>query len=144
MSKRIVIWIAVVLVGVATIALLQHLRQHQMGTAGKVTFQEKSGDLIAFLTHELQRYGANLTLPGHVPSLNTDWRYAEDAKGFQILLPKARKDELIQVLSQTLGKPELREEYPQMIYREDRFGVGIVADLESDPLHIICLRKGAL
>lgn len=123
---------------------VHQLGQWQRRVDGKVTYHHKSGDLVAFLTAELQKYGANLKLMENVSELKTDWRYAEDPDGFQVLLAQSEKDELVEALSKTFGEPMMRKNYPQLVYKEDRFGVGIMANLESDPIHIICLKKGVL
>ncbi len=115
-----------------------------MEQAGRVTFHNKSGDLVQFLRQEVQRYGGTLALTSSPPVMRTEWRYAEDAKGFQILLAQNHKDELIRCLTQSFGEPMRQERYPHLFYLQDRFGVGIVADLQSDPIHMIGLRKGAL
>src|SRR5438093_5222449 len=94
MSKRFVIWIAVALAAVAVALTLQHLRKRQMEMEGTVTFHKKSGDLMQFLTPELQQYGGILTLTSSLPALRAEWRYAEDSKGFQILLAQSHRDEL--------------------------------------------------
>jgi hypothetical protein len=115
-----------------------------MEQEGRVTFQKKSGDLAQFLMRELQQYGGTVTPTGSMPVMRSEWRYAEDAKGFQILLAQSHRDELIRCFTQLLGEPMRRDQYPHLVYKEDRFGVGIVVNLQSDPIHIICLRRGAL
>lgn len=144
MAKRIIIWFAVALAGVGVFIGLQHIKKTEMEQDGRVTFHNKSGDLVQFLRQELQQYGGTLTLTSSLPVMRTEWRYAEDPKGFQILLAQSHKDELIRCLTQSLGEPMRQEKYPHLVYTQDRFGVGIVADLQSDPIHMICLRKGAL
>jgi hypothetical protein len=144
MSKRIIIWIAVALAGVGVFVRLQHIKKSEMEQEGRVAFYKKSGDLVQFLTRELQEYGGTLDPNNSRPVMRAEWRYAKDANGFQIFLPESRKEELIRCLTQILGEPIRRDQYPHLVYREDRFGVGIVADLQSDPIHIICLRRGAL
>jgi hypothetical protein len=143
-SFRVAIWILVVGAAIAAFVALQHLHKRDMEIEGRVTFHNKSGDLIAFFTKELQHYGATLNITNAVPPISAKWKYAEDPKGFQILVTRAKKDELLQALSRVLGAPMLREQYPHLVYKEDRFGVGVVADLQADPMHIICLRRGAL
>ena len=76
--------------------------------------------------------------------MQTAWHYAEDKDGFQILIGQENKTALIEALTSSLGEPLLRNKYPHLVYKQDRFGVGIVADLNSDPIHIICIKKGAL
>jgi hypothetical protein len=144
MSKRIIIWFAVALACVGVFVGLQRIRKTEMQQEGRVIFHSKSGDLVQFLRQELQQYGGTLTFTSSLPVMRTDWRYAEDPKGFQILLAQSHRDELIRCLTQSLGEPMMREKYPHLVYKEDRFGVGIIADLQRDPIHIICLRRGAL
>jgi len=144
MSKRIIIWFTVAFACVGVFVGLQRIKETEMEQEGRVTFHKKSGDLMQFLTRELQQYGGTLALTNSLPVMHTEWRYAEDAKGFQILLALSHRDELIRCLTQSLGAPMRRDKYPHLVYKEDRCGVGIVADLQSDPMHIICLRRGAL
>ena len=144
MSKRFIIWIAVVIAGVGVVVALQRIKKTQMEQEGRVTYGKKSGDLIQFLASELRQHGGTVTVTGSVPVMRAEWRYAEDTNGFQILLSQSYREELVRCLTQALGDPMRRDQYPHLVYREDRFGVGVVADLQSDPIHIICLRKGAL
>lgn len=144
MSKRIIIWLAVALAGVGVFVEFQRIKKTQMEQEGRVTFHNKSGDFVLFLRHELQQYGGSLSPTSSLPVMRIEWRYAEDPKGFQILLAQSHRDELIRCLTQWLGEPMRRERYPHLVYTENRFGVGIVANLQSDPIHIICLRKGTL
>jgi hypothetical protein len=76
--------------------------------------------------------------------MQAEWQYAEDKDGFQILIGQDKKASLLQALTGSLGEPLLRDKYPHLVYKEDRFGVGLVADLNSDPIHIICIKKGVL
>jgi len=142
MSKRIIIWFSVALAGVGVFIALQRVKKTEMEQEERVTFHKRSGDLVQFLTRELQQYGGALSLTSSLPVLRTEWRYAEDAKGFQILLAQTHRNELIRCLTQSLGEPTRRDQYPHLVYREDRFGVGIVVDLQSDQIHIVCLRRG--
>lgn len=144
MLKRIIIWLAVTIAGVGVFVALQRIKKTEMEQEGRVTYHKKSGDLIQFLTRELREYGGTVTVTGSVPVMRAEWQYAEDPKGFQILVSQSRRGEFVHSMTLTFGEPQLRDKYPHLVYTEDRFGVGIVADLQSDPIHIICLRKGAL
>ena len=144
MSKRIIIWISVAIAGVGVVLALQRLKRTEILQDSRVTYHQKSGDLIQFLTSELRQYGSTLTVTGSLPIMRAEWRYAEDTNGFQILIAQSSRAELVRCLTGSLGEPMLREQYPQLVYKEDRFGVGILANLQSDPIHIICLRRGAL
>ena len=141
-SKRLVIWIPVVIASAVAVAALLHIRATEDKLEGKVTYRKTSGDFMEFLTRELRKYGGGVT--NAALSMRADWRYAADSDGFQIDLPQRHRAELVRCLTSSLGKPLLREHYPHLVYKEDRFGIGIFANLESDPIHIICLRKGAL
>ena len=143
MSKRISIWGVVVLVGVVAFVTFQSLRRADGASSDRVTFKSKSGDLVQFLRDELVKYGGSVTFTSAVPSLRIEWRYAEDVKGFQILLAQSHREEFIRCLTVAFGEPLRRKQYPQLVYKEDRFGVGIVANLESDPIHVICIKKAA-
>src|SRR5579864_5321216 len=112
MAKRILIWLAVALAGVGVFVGLQRMKNAEMEQDGRVTFHSKSGDLVQFLSHELQRYGGTLTLTSSMPVMRTEWRYAEDPKGFQILLAQSHRDELIRCLTQSFGEPTRQEKYP--------------------------------
>jgi hypothetical protein len=114
------------------------------GQSSPVKFKKQSGDLVQFMDQELRKYGGTPPIPKPRPILRAEWQYSEDKDGFQILIGQDQKGALIQVLTASLGEPQLRESYPHLVYREDRFGVGLMANLESDPIHIICLKKGAL
>jgi hypothetical protein len=144
MSKRIIIWIVVALVAIGVFMTFQSLHRDDAADEGGVTYKGKSGDLVQFMLNALSRYGGTVTVTSTVPVMRAEWRYAEDAKGFQILLPQRHKEELVRCLTLLLGEPMRRDKYPHLVYKEDRFGVAIVANLERDPIHIICLRKGAL
>ena len=144
MSKRFIIWIAVAIAGIGVVVALQRIKKAEMEQEGRVTYRKKSGDLIQFLTRELRQYGGTLTVTGSVPVMRAEWRYAEDTNGFQILIAQSHRAELLRCLTSSLGEPMLREQYPHLVYRADRLGVGVVANLQSDPIHIICLRRGAL
>jgi hypothetical protein len=144
MKNRVTIWIVVALTGIGVVLALQHLQRTDDEQRGRVTFRKKSGDLMQFLTRELRQYGGSPTNTGSAPAMLAEWRYSEDPKGFQILISQTYKDELIRSLIESLGEPTRRDLYPHLVYKEDRFGVGIVADLQSDPIHIICLRRGSL
>jgi hypothetical protein len=108
------------------------------------TFKDRSGDLVQFIDQELRRYGGTPPTNRPRPGMQAEWRYTEDKDGFQILIGHDRKAELIQALTASLGEPLLRDKYPQLVYKEDRFGVGLVADLNGNPIHIICIKKGVL
>jgi hypothetical protein len=103
MSKRIIIWFAVALAGVGVFVGLQHIKKSEMRQEGRVTFHKKSGDLVQFLTRELKQYGGTLTLTGTLPVMRTDWHYAADANGFQVLLAPNHREELIRCLTQSHG-----------------------------------------
>ena len=144
MSKRTIIWIIVVVVVIGGFVTLQNLRRADADADGRVTYKRESGDLVQFMFGALSRYGSTLVVTSTVPVMRANWSYAEDSKGFQIFLPQSRREDLVRCLTQSLGEPLRRDEYPHLVYKQDRFGVGIVADLNSDPIHIICIRKGAL
>jgi hypothetical protein len=111
---------------------------------GTVTYMKKSGDLIQFMEQEVRKYDGTPATKQPKPVLQAGWQYAEDKEGFQILLSRDKKAALVEALTEAFGEPLLRDKYPQLVYKEDRFGVGVVADLESDPIHIICMRRGAV
>lgn len=134
----------VAIVGVGVIVALQRTNKTETEQKGRVTYHEKSGELIQFFTRELQQYGGTVSVTGSLPVMPAEWRYAEDKSGFQILIAQSYRADLVRSLTNSLGEPILSDKYPHLVYKEDRFGVGIVANLQSDPIHIICLRKGAL
>jgi hypothetical protein len=144
MSKRIIIWVVVALAGVGVVLALQHIKRTEMEQEGRVTYHKRSGDLIQFLVQELRQYGGTVTVTGGAPVMRAEWRYAEDTNGFQILIAQSHRAELVECFTSAFGEPLLRDQYPHLVYKEDRLGVGIVANLQSDPIHIICLRRGAL
>ena len=144
MSKRIIIWIGVVLAVIAAFFTFQGLRRAGAVADGRVSYKSKTGDLVQFMLDGLSRYGGTVAVTNTVPPMRAEWRYAEDPKGFQILLPQSQREEFVRCITQALGEPMRRDKYPHLVYTEDRFGVGVIADLQSDPIHIICLRKGAL
>ena len=99
---------------------------------------------MPFFLSELTKFGSTLSTTTTPPVMLAEWRYAEDAEGFQVLVPQSKRDELLRGLTQTLGETLRREQYPHLVYKEDKIGVGIVVDLQRDPIHIICLRKGSI
>jgi len=131
------------IVGVGVVVALQRTRKTETEQEGRVTYHKKTGDLIQFFTRELQQYGGTVTVTGSLPVMPAEWRYAEDINGFQVLIAQSYRADLVRALTNSLGEPMLNDKYPHLVYKEDRFGVGIVADLQSDPIHFICLRKGA-
>jgi hypothetical protein len=133
---RIVIALCTGLVGVALTGC--------SGDSVTVSFKKQSGNLVQFMDHELRKYGGTPTSNQPKPVMQAEWQYAEDKDGFQILIGQDKKMALIQALTGSLGEPLLRDEYPHLVYKEDRFGVGVVANLNSDPIHIICIKKGVL
>ena len=144
MNKRFVIWIAVAIAGVGVVVALKRFKKTEMEQEGHVTYRKQSGDLIQFLTQELRHYGGTVTATDSVPVMRAEWQYAEDTNGFQILIAQSHRDEFVRCLTSSFGEPVLREQYPHLVYKADRFGVGIVANLRSDPIHIMCLRRGTL
>ena len=114
------------------------------GGSTAVTFKKQSGDLVQFIDQELRKYGGTPQSNQQKPIMQAEWQYAEDKDGFQILIGQDRKAPLIQALTASLGQPLLQDKYPHLVYKEDRFGVGLVADLNSNPIHIICIKKGVL
>ena len=115
MSKRLIIWSAVVIVVVGVVVTLQRIKRTQMEQEGRVSYHKKSGDLIQFLTRELQQYGGTLTVTGSLPVMRTEWRYAEDINGFQILIAQNAKAELLRCLTGSLGEPMIRDKYPHLV-----------------------------
>ena len=57
MKKRFAICIAVAFAGIAIFVALQRIKNTEMEQEGRVSYHKKSGDLIQFLTRELQQYG---------------------------------------------------------------------------------------
>ena len=144
MRIRLITWSFAVLLTVGVIVVVRRLQQADAASDGRITFKDQSGDLVQFFLSELPKFGSTLTTTSKPPVLGAEWRYAEDSKGFQVLVPHGHKEELVRCLALALGEPTLRDQYPHLVYKEDRFGVGIVADLQSDPIHIICLRRGSV
>jgi hypothetical protein len=114
------------------------------GGSAAGAFKKQSGDLVQFIDQELRKYGGTPGTNQPKPVMQAEWQYAEDKDGFQILIGQDKKASLLQALTGSLGEPLLRDKYPHLVYKEDRFGVGLVADLNSDPIHIICIKKGVL
>ena len=114
------------------------------GSSETVTYKKKSGDLIQFMERELRRYDGTPAIKKPSPVLRTEWQYAEDKEGFQILISQEKKTALVQALTDAFGDPLLRDKYPQLVYKEDRFGVGVVADLKQRPdsHHLYTARGG--
>ena len=143
MAKRIVIWFASAIAAVCVAIVIQRIKRTEMRQEGQVAYHRMSGDLIQFFTRELQRYGGTHSLTGGLPVLNIEWGYADDTNGFQILIAQTHRAELVRAFTSAFGEPLLRDKYPHLVYRKDRIGLGIIGDLQSDPIHIICLRRGA-
>ena len=108
------------------------------------TYKQQSGDLIQFTELEVRKYGGTAASTQPKPTLQAEWQFKEDKEGFQILLSHAKRASLVQALTAAFGEPLLQDKYPQLVYKEDRFGIGVVADLNSDPMEIICMRRGAI
>jgi hypothetical protein len=114
------------------------------GSTATVSFKKRSGNLVQFIDQELRKYGGTPNNDQPKPVMQAEWQYAEDKDGFQILIGQDKKAELVRALTGSFGEPLLRDKYPHLVYKEDRFGVGLVANLNSDPIHIICIKKGVL
>lgn len=144
MSKRLLIWIAVVLVAGSAILALQRLRRDELREEGGVTSYKKSGDLIGFFVRELEKCGGTQKVQSTLPMLRADWKWAADTNGFQILLSRDRQAELIQCFTQAFGAPVMSDGYPRLLYRSQDIGATILAQTHLDPMHIICIRAGVL
>lgn len=144
MSKRFMIWIAVVIAGVGVVVALQRIKKTAMEQEGRVTYRNKSGDLMQFFAQQFERYGGTQRVARTLPSLRAEWSYAEDTNGFQILLSRDKETEFVRCLTQTYGSPVLSDGYPHLLYRSGAVGATITANTREDPMHIIVLRAGAL
>ncbi len=144
MKRRLVILTIVAAIVLGVVVALRFAKRSDVEKEGFVTYREKSGDFIQFFIRELKHYGGKVTVTGTMPVMPAKWRYAEDDNGFQVLIAQSFRDDFVRSITNSLGEPILSDSYPQLVYKEDRVGVGTVVNLRSDPIHIICIRKGAL
>lgn len=68
-------------------------------------YQKQSGDLGAFILQQSSRFGARAPQTNGLPSLPTNWRYKEDADGFQIYIIGDHFIELQSFLTAAYGPP---------------------------------------
>ena len=107
-------------------------------------YSTHSGDVILFLAQEVKNAGGQVADLETEGTLQTEWRFKKDSNGFQMLLPSKEKESLVKALALRFGDPVLRDTYPHLVYKVQDLGVAIMIDLEQDPIHLICLKKGAL
>lgn len=150
MSKRLLIWLVVVVAVVGTAVGLWSLRERD---AQRVTFKRHSGDLVGFFVSRVASYGGRPNSDALLPKIDSHWEFAADAEGFQILMAPSDTERLVQAIAPVFGQPERRVSYPNIIYRTTNLHVFIsIGTNEAHNLrsmgttnhHLVCLREGAM
>jgi hypothetical protein len=68
-------------------------------------YDKKSGDLGAFILQQSPKFGAHIQQTRALPQLTMDWRYKEDADGFQIYIVGDHFAQLQSFLAAAFGPP---------------------------------------
>lgn len=143
MTKRGIIWSATVGVAVMVVGAATWLNRAGDDNS-EIIHQKGAGDFMKFYVERMQKYGGTVTLTNPMPKFEAEWEFADNPNGFHVFLPQKWKAELVQHFTQVFGEPTSRAQSSQMSYKEDRFNVLITAGLDSDPIPIVCLKRGLL
>lgn len=73
-----------------------------------------------------------------------EWQYKEDENGVQILFDYQNLVQFESFLKASLGNFTLKNDYPQIVYGIKSVGVNVFCNLGTNPIHVICLRAGAI
>jgi len=68
-------------------------------------YKKRSGDLGAFILQQSSKFGARPQQTSGLPQFTADWRYKEDADGFQIYIPGNHFTQLQSFLTAAYGPP---------------------------------------
>ena len=68
-------------------------------------YDAKSGDLGAFILQQSPKFGARVLQSNSLPEFTGDWRYKEDADGFQIYIVGDHFAQLQSFLTSAFGPP---------------------------------------
>lgn len=68
-------------------------------------YDKKSGDLGAFILQHASKFGAHIQRTNALPQFTADWRYKEDADGFQIYITGDHFAPLQSFLTAAFGPP---------------------------------------
>src|SRR5262249_51371433 len=68
-------------------------------------YDKKSGDLGAFILQQSPKFGAHIQRTSGLPPFTADWRYKEDADGFQIYIVGDYFPQLQSFLAAAFGPP---------------------------------------
>jgi hypothetical protein len=75
------------------------------GGADEPGYKKQSGDLGAFILQQAPKFGARIQQSKGLPQFTADWRYKEDADGFQIYIAGDRFAQLQSFLTAAFGPP---------------------------------------
>jgi hypothetical protein len=139
-----------------TLKLTQRLRTAYCGLlilvawylagCGKPTvegYTYKSGDFPQFFLGEINKYGGHVQKHGS-QELDMEWQYKEDENGVQMLFDPQNLPQFESFLKASLGNFTLKSDYPQIVYNTKSIGVNVFCNVATNPIHVICLRAGAL
>jgi len=68
-------------------------------------YDKRSGDLGVFILQHASKFGARVQQTNGLPQLNRDWRYREDADGFQVYIVGDHFAQLQSFLIAAFGPP---------------------------------------
>ena len=68
-------------------------------------YDKQSGDLGAFILQHASKFGARIQQTNGLPQFTTDWRYKEDADGFQVYIVGDHFAQLQSFLTAAFGPP---------------------------------------
>ena len=103
----------------------------------------KSGDFPQFLLGEINKYGGHIQTHAS-QKLDMEWQYKEDDNGVQILFDHQNLAQFESFLKAALGNFTLKSDYPQIVYSPKSIGMNVFCNLQTNPIHVICLRAGAI
>ena len=78
-------------------------------------YDKKSGDLGAFILQQSPKFGARAQQTNGLPQLTADWRYKEDADGFQIYIVGDHFSQLQSRLTTILRHSRRKSASPAMV-----------------------------
>ena len=143
MSKRTVIWSVVLLSAVAAAAVTFWLHRPEEETH-ELSYRKSSGDFMEFYVARVRKYGGTPPVTNALPRFEAEWEFADNPNGFHVFLPQKWKAELTQHFTAAFGDPTVRGTFPHLSYKEDRFNVQITVNSGTDPMPIICLKRGMM
>jgi hypothetical protein len=128
MAAQAVKWRACAVVALAASPLASGCHHHQRG------------DLTEFLSRELTKCGAHLTVRGSVTPIQAEWDFSPDANGFILSVRGGRFGEVSSWLQGALGDPALSVDGARVWGPLYKMGVAVQCLRDDDgTTRVICL-----